>query len=1111
MTREGSVVREFVFCLLWTSAWLSLATSGMAMEGRTSEGMSPDGIWQIVEEQRIPAAAGARLIRPSKYQALRLEESSLKAILQRAPMELTEAAEASPLYLTLPLADGGFEWFRVVESPIMEPPLAARFPEIRTYAAQGVDDATATARLDWTPAGFHAIIFSATGTAYVDPYRRGDTSHYISYRKRDFVAAGKQFACWAEGRDETGWNWEGIDGPALAPSGTQLRTYRAAVACTGEYAAYHGGTVPGALSAITTTMNRVVGVYEREVAVRMVLIANETSIIYTNGSTDPYTNNNGSTMLGQNQTNLDSVIGSANYDIGHVFSTGGGGIAYLGCVCQAGTKARGVTGSGAPIGDPFDIDYVAHEMGHQFDANHTFNGTTSSCGGGNRNGGTAYEPGSGSTIMAYAGICGTEDLQPHSDDYFHTISFDEIAAYTTGGGGSGCAVTAATGNNPPAISAGPDYTIPKSTPFVLTASGSDPDGDSLTYCWEEFDLGAAAPPNTDNGTRPIFRSFNPTPSPSRTFPRLSDILSGVPTLGESLPATTRTMKFRITARDNRSGGGGVDYDLAQVAVVGTAGPFAITSPNTAVNWGQGTSQTVTWNVAGTTGSGINTANVNILLSVDGGYTWPYTLAASTANDGSENISVPIVSTATARIKVEAAGNIFFDINDANFAISVGGCPTITLSPPSMPGGTVGTFYSQTVTAGGGTAPYGYQRTSGTLPNGLNISSGGVISGTPTTAGTFNFTVTATDAAFCTGSRAYSIEVTGSSCPAITINPPSLPGGSVGAAYSQTIAASGGTAPYSYSVQSGSLPPNLTLSPGGVISGTSATAGLYSFTVLATDSAACTGSRPYTLNISGGGCQSILVSPETIAAGTVGTAYSQNFTAAGGAAPYVYSIAAGTPPPGLDLDSAGVLSGTPTAAGEYIFTVAARDTSYCTGTRDYTLTISSGGAYLYYDDFEDGNAGDWRASSGTWSVVGGDLRGTASRKSATILSPYPGSGAFTVETEMWVNTAGATAGLLSWYTDSKNYVQLLMSDASDRWTIEQYSGGKRVASKSKKGRIAPGTRYKVSLIYDGSKFRLLVNGRSRISINAARPASGTVGFRVQGNRASASFEEIKVRR
>ncbi|GAA4359315.1 hypothetical protein GCM10023185_25850 [Hymenobacter saemangeumensis] len=652
-----------------TGLGLLLHSPGAQAQQRASLTYFQDDAPAQVAARISPLAAQLQHSRP-----LTLDAPGMLALLATAPPE--GRAGAAPVELTLPLPDGGSARFRIVESSVMEPALAARFPTIKTYAGIGLDEPGATVRLDMTPRGFHAQILSPTaGTVYIDPASPTDLQHYLSFWRRDMPAGPFSCGVSTPSVSTSARNSLGTGSTAQRTAGTSLRTYRLAVAATGEYTATKGGTVTGAQAGIVTTVNRVVGVYEKELAVRLVLVTNNSSLIYTNGNTDPYTNNDGVAMLSENQTNVTNIIGSANYDIGHVFSTGGGGVAGLGVVCNSTQKARGVTGSSNPVGDAFDIDYVAHEIGHQFGGNHTFNSTTGSCGGGNRNASTAYEPGSGTTIMAYAGICSGDNIQSNSDPYFHVASFEEIQTFI---GTTSCAVTAATNNTAPAVTLpASGEVLPINTPFKLTAAGSDSDGDALTYCWEEYDLGPGGSPTATqvaNQTPPLFRSFNPSTSPTRYFPRLSNLVANTTNIGERLPTVTRNMTFRVTVRDQHNGSQGVVGGLNSSANVtmsttSAAGPFLVTAPNTAITWTGGSSQTVTWDVAGTTASPVSCATVNIRLSTDGGFTYPTVLLAGTANDGTQAVTVPSINTTQARIMVEAADNYFFDISNANFTIS----------------------------------------------------------------------------------------------------------------------------------------------------------------------------------------------------------------------------------------------------------------------------------------------------------------------------------------------------------------------------------------------------------------------------------------------------------
>lgn len=639
-------------------------------------------LWSDVSVSQA-RTAGVQAVNTTHCRHLQLNLPGMKQLLNNAPFEFTPDAKSRKTIVEIPMPDGTFQRFSIVESPVCAPELAARYPETKTWAGQGIDDPLASVRLDVTPWGFHSMIISNGEEIFIDPYNMQTTELYMCYNKRDAIRGDISHTCGfgdfmsdfdkkqvEELRDMNAAHANKVSSSA----GDILRKYRLALACSGEYAAVFGTTKPPVHAAIVTAINRVTQVYEYEMAIRLILIPNNDTLIYFTLGT-PYTNNNGGTMLGQNQSNITSKIGSANYDIGHVFSTGGGGVAGLGVVCQSTQKARGVTGLPTPTGDPFYIDFVAHEMGHQFGGNHTFNSVTGNCGGGNRSAGAAYEPGSGITVMAYAGICGTDDDSTHSIPYFHTKSFDEIQNYTTFSSGSVCPTTTVTGNNPPVSGLTVfHYEVPVNTPFKLTGIGSDPDNDPLTYSWEEWDLAATGGAwNSPTGNAPIFRSNTPSSLPYRLFPKLSNILANTNTIGELKPSYARLMHFRLTLRDMRINGGGVTYDdtPVEVNVTGTT-PFAITYPNvTGITWLGGSSQTITWNVSGTTAAPISTPNVNIYLSTTGGTTYPFPtlIAANVPNTGSYTFTVPNTATSQGRILVEGANNIFFDINDKNFVIT----------------------------------------------------------------------------------------------------------------------------------------------------------------------------------------------------------------------------------------------------------------------------------------------------------------------------------------------------------------------------------------------------------------------------------------------------------
>ncbi|HTN45872.1 MAG TPA: zinc-dependent metalloprotease family protein [Flavipsychrobacter sp.] len=636
--------------------------------------------WQVIPNHQV-ASQGSRVLFPSEYSSFYLNTAALKSSM----IALGGSADKG-MQFELPSPDGSMRTFTIWQTPMMEAPLAAKYPEIKTFTGYASDNKGVTIKLDFTYKGFHAMVFEAGNTYFIDPYSNENDGFYVCYYKKNYPRpAGKYLECMmGSARQELGVEEASLTETGLPPmvlkiNGTTKKEYRLALACTIEYAVAVAGTnltKANVLSAMVTSMNRVNGVYERELAVTMILVANTDTLIYLSG-TDPYSNNNGGTMLNENQTNVNAIIGAANYDIGHVFSTGGGGIAFLGCVCNNGSKARGVTGSTFPVGDPFDVDYVAHEMGHQFGSDHTFNANSSAC---SNNGvsSMAYEPGGGTTIMAYAGICGTIDnIQNNSDDYFHAASLDKISTYITTGVGGTCPTQIPVANNPPVIAPfTTSYAIPFNTPFELTAPAvTDNDHESLTYCWEQWNRGNFRSSwNNANLLGPIYRSFDPSVSPTRVFTTLPMLLANtINYKGEKLPEDSRFLTFRLTVRDMVAGIGTFNFadDTVHLDVINTGTPFKVTAPTTVVTWMGNSSETITWDVSGTDVAPINATTVDIYLSTDGGYTYPYQLASNTLNDGSETIIVPnTINTNTARVKVKASGNVFFDLSDVNFTIAM---------------------------------------------------------------------------------------------------------------------------------------------------------------------------------------------------------------------------------------------------------------------------------------------------------------------------------------------------------------------------------------------------------------------------------------------------------
>lgn len=621
---------------------------------------------------------------PIAYDVYTLEINSLKQLLSTAPDR--DLNIGSKIVVQFPGAEGKMENFEVYNASIMDPAFAANYPEIQSYVAVSRENTGTIIRFSTTVFGFHATVHAIGKTLYIDPLTN-DLQTYIVYEKGNLTSSLEdRIGCLVDESTENRTSADAAFAQRNANDG-MLRTFRLALSCTQEYANYHinaagqtAATDPvkraTVLAAMNVTMTRVNAVFERDMALTMTLVDN-TSIIFL-AENDGFTDSDANLLINENQVIIDANIGTGNYDIGHVFTTGGGGVAARGGICYSNAKAAGVTGSPNPVGDPFDIDFVTHEMGHQFGANHTFNSGQGSCGSGNRSATTAVEPGSGTTIMAYAGICGSDNVQGNSDDHFHAISIAEMWTRITPPGEPTCSTNTPNGNTAPVVSAGANFTIPYGTAFTLSGTATDVNGTALSYAWEQTDVGISTNvPSTTSTTDPQFRSYSPMTTGDRTFPQLSDILNNDLTPAwEVMPSVARTMDFALTVRDNGSPNGGQTNRADMTVTLANTGPFRVTAPDTTnESFATGASTNITWDVAGTTAAGINTSNVNILLSIDGGLTFPTTLATSTGNDGTELVTFPNSTFEPyCRIKIEAVGNIYFAISKS---FSIGAAVTDT--------------------------------------------------------------------------------------------------------------------------------------------------------------------------------------------------------------------------------------------------------------------------------------------------------------------------------------------------------------------------------------------------------------------------------------------------
>ena len=598
---------------------------------------------------------------------------------------ISQTTKETPLVLYFPNEENRLEAFELASVPLFSSALAQKFPNIKAYRGRSTSRNGVSIRVTISPQGVSGTMRTPTGMVFMQPKKEGNGDH-IYYQRNDalYKDYDTSFCTTVAGNNFSKEEISTVKNSNKSAVGV-LRTYRFAVAATAEYTNFwgddddtNGTNQEDALAAVANTVNRMNEVFEVDLGIRLTLVT-AASLLYTDTNTDPF----GGDFNDEIQVTLTSEVGEENYDIGHLFHRGeaNGDAGSVGNVCRNGQKGSAFSshpfiatnGSGGDfLTDYFDIDYVIHEVGHQFGALHTFAHSTESFG-------VNSEPGSGSTIMSYAGIVSGQNMQRHSDPYFHYHNIQNINDYLKF---FSCQSETTTTNQIPVLSAGLDYNIPKGTAYTLTAIATDTD--RLSYCWEQLDSGRVTSqdfgPNLLSGS--MNRSLLPDSLPSRTIPRMSNVLAGNltqenPTIGsawETVSLVERSLRWGITVRDrdqaNPNGVGFSAQDEMNIRVEGDAGPFVVRSQNDAsLEWLSGANEKIVWDVANTDQAPINTDTVSIYLSLDGGKTFPVLLAGNVANDGDEFIVVPgNVSTTQARIKIQADNNIYFAVNSAEFSI-----------------------------------------------------------------------------------------------------------------------------------------------------------------------------------------------------------------------------------------------------------------------------------------------------------------------------------------------------------------------------------------------------------------------------------------------------------